>query len=370
MSTLLDAHDQWLKDTGPAALVIREFLMSVEGNDGVVFPATFAASEDRVFKGGYNIDLFPDGSNICLIDSVGSQANRIEPIFAKPPYAGLIPQIIIKAGEGAAQKTLNLLHAGHRAGDAIARCSSLKAELQAAFKAVQAGDFTPLAQVAPTSIVFGAWDSRDTQAKVPRLVASTIRAFNVRKLTRSAQYVPAMEYVEDGLLDEPADDTAKKSYAERGFVHVPAPAAHGGIIADGGIRRDATLHLAALRLVSGTTPEATEKLQRYILGLALVALVAPPPGYLRQGCNLVRDPDPKKAREFAEVSADGARKPLGVTVAEALEYARTAAKDFGIDPDRTIAFGVGKDREVPFDVKAAKQDAADSKKSKRAKKSQ
>lgn len=57
-------------------------------------------------------------------------------------------------------------------------------------------------------------------------------------------------------------------------------------------------------------------------------------------------------------------------MAEALEYARTAAKDFGIDPDRTIAFGVGKDREVPFDVKAAKQDAADSKKSKRAKKSQ
>jgi CRISPR-associated protein Csb1 len=76
---------------------------------------------------------------------VGSQANRIEPIFAKPPYAGLIPQIIIKAGEGAAQKALNLLHAGHRAGDAIARCSPLKAELQVAFKAVQAGDFTPLA---------------------------------------------------------------------------------------------------------------------------------------------------------------------------------------------------------------------------------
>ncbi len=294
MTISRNAHDEWLKDTGPAALVIREPLMPVEGNDGVLFPATFAASEDRTFKGGYNIDEFPDGSSICLIDSVGSQANRIEPLFAKPPYAGLIPQVVIKAGDGAGQKTLNLVHAGHRAGDAIARCSALKAELQQAFKAVQAGDFTQLARISPTSIVFGVWDSRDTQAKVPRLVASVVRAFNIRKLTRSAQYVPAMEYVESGLLEEPADDKIKDAYAERGFVHVPASGAHGGIIADGGIRRDATLHLAALRLVTAATPDATEKLQRYILGIALVALTAPQPGYLRQGCNLVQDPIRRK----------------------------------------------------------------------------
>jgi CRISPR-associated protein Csb1 len=30
---------------------------------------------------GYNIDELPDGSNVCLIDSFGSQANRIEPLF-------------------------------------------------------------------------------------------------------------------------------------------------------------------------------------------------------------------------------------------------------------------------------------------------
>ena len=77
MNELLEKYDAWLDDHGPAALVIREHLMPVEGHDGVLFPATFAASEDKTFKGGYNVDTFADGKNICLIDSVGSQANHI-----------------------------------------------------------------------------------------------------------------------------------------------------------------------------------------------------------------------------------------------------------------------------------------------------
>ena len=108
----------------------------------MVFPATFAASEDKTFKGGYNIDAFPDGTNVCLIHSVGSQANRIEPLFSKKPYAGLVPQVVVKAGE----KSINLLEAGHRAGDAIVRCSPLKNDLHDAFLAVQNGDASPLAR--------------------------------------------------------------------------------------------------------------------------------------------------------------------------------------------------------------------------------
>ena len=97
-------YDAWLKEEGPAALVLREPLVPVEGPDGVLFPATFAPAEDRTkFSGGYNInvfpddaeigavakalvrggslkptiDLFPNSKNVCLVDSVGSQANRI-----------------------------------------------------------------------------------------------------------------------------------------------------------------------------------------------------------------------------------------------------------------------------------------------------
>lgn len=354
MTDLLTKYDHWLADDGPAALVIRENLMPVEGRDGVLFPATFAAGEN--FPGGYNIDGPLDGENICLVDTVGSQANRIEPLFATGEYAKLVPQIVVAAGE----TSVNVLLAGHRAGDALVRCSELQEELRQAFKAVQRGDATPLAKIAPTSLVFGVWDSRDTQAKLPRLVASTIRAFCVRKLTRSAQYVPAASYVDDGLLDEPPDKNTKERYAERGFIHVPAPATHGGVIATGGIRRDATLLLAALRLLrSGDAESNTRALQRYVLGLALTAFTHPsaPVGYLRQGCTLVRDPD--KTGEFAEVYPDGRRVPADVTHAAALEYARAAAE----------AFGVGESRTVPFDKERAKRDVqGDGSKKPRAKK--
>lgn len=334
--------DHYLSPDGPAALVIREWLMPVEGADGVLFPATFAEGPD--FPGGYNVDVDPKtGKNVALIDTVGAQANRIEPLFAEEKYRHLIPQIMIKAGE----KEVSILEAGHRAGDALVRCSSLQQPLHDAFKAVLKGNAESLAKIAPTSLVFGVWDSRDTQAKLPRIVASTIRAYDVRKLKRSAQFNPATEYVNDKLLDEPADKATKDAYAERGFIHVPASGSHGGVIADGGIRRDATLGLAALRLLSvSNDADKTRKLQRYILGLALVAFTHNPAGYLRQGCLLVKDPERAKENEFVEVLPTGERLAVKLTQDEVLKFATAAAKEFG----------VGESKTVPFDTERAKKD--------------
>lgn len=343
MSNILESFDRYLQSDGPAAVVIREPLIPVEGPEGILFPSTYAASKDKTFEGGYNIDGDPNGKNVALVDSVGSQANRIEPLFAETAYTALVPQVVITARG----KSINLLEAGHRAGDAIVRCSSLQQELQDAFKALLKGDATSLAKIAPTSLVFGVWDSRDTQAKAPRLIASTIRAFNVTKLRRSAQYVPATEYVKDELLPEATDKASEEAYSERGFIHVPATGTHGGIIANGGIRRDATLALAALKLIhAGTDATATLTLRRYILGLALVAFTKLPGGYLRQGTILVSNPD--KQREANEVFADGTRKPFTVTHEQALAYAQATAK----------AFGKGEDRVVPFDEEKAKADLA------------
>ena len=336
--------DSWLMTDTVAAVVLREHLVPVEGPDGVLFPATYAAAEDKkAFPGGYNIDPPEGDKNVCLVDSVGSQANRIEPIFARPGYAELVPQVTVKAGE----KAISLLEAGHRAGDALVRCTALQKTLQDAFKAVLKGDALPMAKVAPTLIVFGVWDSRDTQAKLPRLIASTIRAFDVKQLRRSAQFNPATEYMNDGLIEETTDKAIKDDYAKRGFIHVPASGSHGGVIATGGVRRDATFSLAALRLLAaGADPEKTLVLRRYILGLSLVALTTNASTYLRQGCNLV--PDADKPREFTLIHSDGTREPLTLTHADALEFATAAAK----------AFGVGESREVVFDKDLARKDIA------------
>jgi CRISPR-associated protein Csb1 len=268
-------------------------------------------------------------------------------------YAMRLPQSIRKVGK----KQVSLLEAGHRAGDAIVRCSVLQEELRRAFNAVQRGDAEPLAKIAPTSMVFGAWDSRDTQAKLPRLIASTIRAFDVRKLTRSAQFVPATQYVADGLLEEPTDKETKDAYAERGFVHVPASGSHGGVIAEGGIRRDASLHLAALRLLAaGENEPRTLALRRYILGLALTAFTYSTSGYLPQGGNLVLNLD--KTRDFKEVHGDGMRKDATLTHSDALAYAQAAASAFGLNPERAIDLTVPPDREVEFDRDLAKKDVS------------
>jgi len=369
MSELKQFDETYLGDGGPAALVLRQHLMPVEGTDGVLFPATFAAGDN--FSGGYNIDVFPDdkdvspglaarikdgklkptaelfphSKNVALIDSVGAQANRIEPLFKGEKYKHLVPQIAVTAGD----KEVSILDAAHRAGDALLRCSSLQSELQAAFKAVQNGDASLLAKIAPTSLVFGVWDSRDTQAKLPRLVASTIRAFDVRKLTRSAQFNPPVDYAAIDVFSEEdkakAEGDSKSPLAKRGFVHVPATGSHGGVIADGGIVRTATLGLAALRLLhAGKDETNTLALRRYILGLSLVAFIHSPSGYLRQGCLLVLNPG--LPREFVEVHPNGDRKPCGVTPEQALKFATEAA----------MAFGIGDSKTVPFDTIRAKND--------------
>jgi len=349
MSTWNELATQMLAENGPAALVCRQWLMPAEGRDAVIFPPTFAAPEGGG-KAGYNIDEVRDGDDpnkvirIAIIDTVGSQANRMEPLFKKvngvdTPYSRLVPQIEIKAGN----KIVNLLDAGHRAADAIVRYSALGPTLREAFDTYQqSGDATQLAKLAPTSLVFGAWDSRDTQVKLPRLVASTIRAYDVAELKRSAQYNPPIDYIGLGLIEGAEDKKVLDAASELGFRHAPAGGTHGGVIVRGEIRREAILSLVGLRAVGPKGPSG-DALRRYILGLALVAMIHDREHNLRQGCLLVQDPEKKPLWEL--VAHDGARTSYSPDGATALAFAEQAAR----------AFGVGQSGTMDFDVKAANE---------------
>jgi CRISPR-associated protein Csb1 len=346
-TTWNDLADKMLADGGPAALVCRQWLIPAEGRDAVIFPPTFAAPEGGG-RAGYNIDEIHDSDNpnkvtrIAIIDTVGSQANRMEPLFRATNgedtrYSRLVPQIEIKAGT----KVVNLLDAGHRAADAIVRFSGLGPTLSEAFDIYQqTGDATRLAKIAPTSLVFGAWDSRGTQAKLPRLVASTIRAYDVVELRRSAQYNPPIDYIALGLIENPNDKKVLDAASELGFRHAPAGGTHGGIIVRGEIRREAILSLVGLRAV-GPKGSSGNALRRYLLGLALLALMHEREHNLRQGCLLVQDPEKKPLWEL--VMHDGVRTSISPDVAAASAFAEQAA----------AAFGVGEDRTVAFDAKAA-----------------
>jgi CRISPR-associated protein Csb1 len=332
---VLEQFDLCLNDDSPvAALVIRQWLAPVEGKDAVIFPPTYPIEGENT---GYNIDRFEDSSSVCQIDSVGSQANRMEPIFKRERYSNLVPQVLIKAGD----KEVNLLDAGHRAADAIVRFSDLAEELENAFRTLQnQGNAEPLARIAPTSLVFGAWDSRGTQAKVPRIVRSVIRAFQVNALHRSAQYIPPVDYVGVGLLDAPAEKKQQDSMSEQGLSHAPATWTHGGVhVREGGeIRRDASLNLVAVRALGAASQagDGTLRLRRYILGLSLVALTAPQETFLREGCQLV--PDTDRPAEWRLVHYDGTRKPFLLSHEKALAYAEAAANAFAVIQERKAEF--------------------------------
>jgi len=335
--------DAWATDTNaPVALHLQQHLVPVEGRGAVFFPPTYAEI-------GYNIDILADGTRVALVDSVGSQANRMEPLFREEHLRHLVPQVEICYGEAEKNNDgkLSILEAGHRLGDAVVRSTELHEEARDAFRAlIRNGDAAPLARLAPTSLVFGVWDSRDTGAKVPRIVQSVIRAWDVSELKRSAQYIPALDYAALEVFSEEekakAEGKSGTALAERGFVHVPSVKSHGGIVAHGPIVRDVTVNLVALRRLGGPAAEAV---RRYVLGLSLVAVTEPQDPFLRQGCILV--PEEDKPAVWHAVDREGKRIEVDIDAKVVLDYATQAAE----------SFGVGASREVRFDKKLAKADA-------------
>ncbi|MGI6458661.1 MAG: type I-G CRISPR-associated RAMP protein Csb1/Cas7g [Candidatus Hydrogenedentales bacterium] len=324
-----------LLDAKNAAIVMRQHLKPVEGDHAVVFPPTFAEL-------GYNIDQLKDADgreakNVCLMDSVGSQANRMEPIFKLDPYAKLIPHITVTVKmKNDTDETVDILDAGHRIADAAVRFSDMAGEIRDAFRAAGKGNAVPLAKLAPTSLVFGCWDSRDTGIKMPRIVRSTVRALNVHPLTRSAQFIPALENSADAF--DSLADREEKLLPEIGLAHVPAPAALGGVLLDGHsqLLRESVLSLSALRRLVGESEEETAKLRAYVLGLSLVAFTAPQDTFLRMGCELT--PDPENPATWEVVGNDGTRASFTVTHEDALAFARDSSKEFGVGESLLTTF--------------------------------
>lgn len=338
MSDLLEKYDDLLKDSGPAAIVLKQWLKPVGGE--VFFPPTYANPSQR--KGDppvYNIDRFENAKHsVCVVDSIPSQANRIEPALGRVKDKDgkpikLVPTVVVKAKVEDEERAVNLLEAGHRAADAVVQFSSIRDEFTKAIQARKQGDSTPLAKLAPTSLVFGMWDSRESGVKVPRLLSSIIRAYDVLEHRRSSQFNAALDYEAAGIVPGKGD----KKLSEVGMDGAPATFQHGGIEARGGICRDASLNLCTLRDIVSTSPKDTVILQRYVLGLALVSIA-----YfdgktlnLRQGCQLVAVPNKSMTRIL--MNADGTETTFEIDYDSTITYASAVAKAFGVGDDHADA---------------------------------
>lgn len=378
-TNILSRYDDFLNDEADiAALVIRERLRPVQGPRGVFFPPTFAAIGQGK-KSDYHIDRIgpraddPEGAsregvlaNRCTVDSVPSQGNRLENRLLR--YSGTcIPKVSI-SGSRVGERSLDLLEVGHRVADAVLRYTAGNGyePFREALRAFVAGDSGPLARLAPTSLVFGHWDSRPggTKSKARRLLRSEIIAYNVARATKRSQYWSSIdpEVNEDlGQILAEAKEAAsrdpetKNPASQLGMTDVPAPESPGGVIAFGKIERTSMIALSGLRSLtvfpasstgeaSGTTanaraadPGQTLALRRYLFALALAAVADAGVWDLREGCILVRNGPPPSGDlsdgeapiTATQVRFNGEERPFAIPgQTEVEEYLKAAAQAF------------------------------------------
>ena len=303
-----------MADSGVVALTVRQPLDSVEAGDVPVAPPTYPPAREtgtHRFDTPYPVNATRDGVHLCELDSVQSQANRMEAAFTAE-LADLVPRHVVRAGRF--KRDLTALP--HRIADAAIRASALAPRIRAAFEAFDAGDAAPMARLAPTSLVYGAWDSRDTRVRIPRAIASTIRAHDVSVLTRSSVYAAAFAQECLGL-----DDRAWKRAGAAGLAPAPRVDRAGGVLVHGDIVQSASIVLAGLRGYRGD--DADDVLPVYLLGLALGGLVTTGRRYhLRSGCTLV----PAGAPEWRAVIGSGERIALAIDADTVVDELRAAAR--------------------------------------------
>ncbi len=340
--------ETWANDPKSfVAIHLKRQLEPVESTSnelGVVYPPTYADI-------GYNIDTLADGKKVALLDSVGAQANRMEPIFMEAPtgmkenpLARLIPQIYIIINEmkyenalGAVQNKVvkrSVLELAHRIADATVTASKgLNEKVKSAFHALKiAGDAGPLCRLAPTSLVFGVWDSRGSGEKRPRLVRSIIRAWDVEELHVSAQFNSIWKLFDDEQKKELSDAERKKNTSKLsniGLADAPVPYSPGGVLVKGRIEQDITVNLLALRGTRGVDEKSGKHIRRYLLGLSLLAATANIDMYLREGCHLrYKDKDewlgvPRRGKRVClNIGDDAFRKMVYEFTAQEAEYFR------------------------------------------------
>jgi CRISPR-associated protein Csb1 len=184
-----------------AALRRKQVLQPVGGKGDKIFPPTYPPSDEakRINRNAPPRHVYErrrvNGSEIwcVLIDSVQSQANRLEEVLLAAMRQGAIelPYVTVDFKDtGLSGLTeITSLDAPHRVYDAILRDSSLdgqpfmKSELGIRLAQAKPGDATALLETSPTALLFGAWHSTGEGggfgAKFPRCLVSEIVAVDV-----------------------------------------------------------------------------------------------------------------------------------------------------------------------------------------------
>lgn len=320
----MTTFDQLLNYVERSAAVRRIASLQPSGGPGdKVFPPTYE-------KGQYATEkrrLAGKDVECVLLDSVQSQANRMELALLRAWDAGRLPLPVIAVdftdtGVRGVRRVTSL-EAPHRLADAILRDSTVESKTFPDFLESRGfGDCGPanatvLFELCPTALVFGMWDSTGRRGglgvKFQRALVSEIVGVDAVVGRKTASRIdPLQIQVKAGELYEGQDGTwtldEKGAIKEKGKPKKlgkdgkPSEANHGNVtptIADGGVtvgrvELTTTISLPVLRRLSfpakdGTTDQKRDRTaQAALLALALAgATLADEAGHdLRSRCHL------------------------------------------------------------------------------------
>lgn len=362
-----------------AAIRLRQRLHPEGGPGDKIFPPTFAGGvycwEHRRI----------DGRNVpcVLLDSVASQANRLEEALAEAisQHGIELPRLIVKFdGDLGGIGQISTLAAPHRVFDAILRDSTLdgkpfhKSPLYLKLTVSTVRDATELFANSPTSLLFGCWDSTGAAGglgnKFARAITSEILGINAEWGTTQGG-VRQDPFGISAEVEIAVDDSGEWSLVgksatgkkDRAKGTRPSEVNHGSILVKveqgenerlfedgvvkqrlplrGGVTVDHALQTTVLSLtalrrlkfpIGGELSSARDKAARTVLAaLGLVAITtAREQGYwLRSRCGLVAE----STQEFEIVQADGKTAPFSYDSKRALDEYRqavAAAKKAGL----------------------------------------
>jgi len=355
--------------TGAVAIRRVQRLVPAGGQADKVFPPTYEggeyATEERIL----------DGRRVpcVLLDSVQSQANRIELAIKQACYNGKdadadLPVVTVDFGSVGLPEIgeVTSLDAPHRLADAILR-DSLNGEVKFRDSAqgrtldtASVANATGLFEVCPTALVFGLWDSTGPRgglgAKFQRVLVSEIVGVDVQRGVRPSSRVDPLAIVTgvgeiyklkggDGwTLDPSLAEQDKGQPVKLGKDGKPSEINHGNVTPSlknekgqmhpGGVtlsyaQQFMVLSLPALRRLAFPDGNNVVSRERNLAAWAALAALAISGSQLsiEQGCDLrsrcLLVPDASAPASWEIVGCDG--QSTAVSLGDALGLIREAA---------------------------------------------
>ncbi|WP_353267886.1 type I-U CRISPR-associated RAMP protein Csb1/Cas7u [Gemmatimonas sp.] len=359
-----------LRSAVASAAAIRRVrrLQPVGGPGDKLFPPTYPNDKGKPPR-HVTEDRRIGGSTVpcVLCDSAASQANRMEEALEAALRSGRLqlPSIAVDfSGTHAADiGTISALEAPHRVYDAILRDSRLgevlfrESEIGRSLVLATTRDASALYRYAPTSLVFGAWNSTGggggLGAKFPRSVVSEIVGVNVQMGARVGSRMDPLGIRAGIAIAKDVDGSwrlvdANTKTAKKEKIVKPSEINHGNIAPtideNLGVTVDYALQTWVLSLASlrrlrfvPSSDEAEISARAVLAAVALVALVELDiSGYaLRSRCDLVPDIEAPAGQrgELQIVNADGSSTTVSLDrtgVYALLRDATAAAEAHGL----------------------------------------